>query len=172
MLCCDVVGSTALTVGVDPEDISELIKAVLTAVTAAVAQFDGYVARFTGDGALVPFGYPRAHEDDAERAVRAGLGIVEAVRGVGRDRQIDLSLRVGIATGRVVVGELFGEGAAQERAVVGGTPNLASRLQAIAQPDAVVIAANTRRLLGTLFELNELGRMSSKGSRNPCSPGR
>jgi class 3 adenylate cyclase/predicted ATPase len=167
VLCCDVVGSTALTGRLDPEDMSELIKAVLTAVTAVVAQFDGYVARFTGDGALVYFGYPRAHEDDAERAVRAGLGIVEAVRGVGRDRQIDLSLRVGIATGRVVVGELFGEGAAQERAVVGGTPNLASRLQAIAQPDAVVIAANTRRLLGTLFELNELGPHELKGFAEP-----
>ena len=137
---CDLVGSTALAARLDPEDLSDLIRAFQRAVAAAVARFDGHVAKLMGDGALVYFGYPCAHEDDAERAVRSGLALVEAVGALRRDRGLELEVRAGIATGLVVVGELMGEGEARERGVVGETPNLAARLQALAEPGAVVVA--------------------------------
>jgi predicted ATPase len=127
-----------------------------------VAEFDGFVAKYMGDGVLVYFGYPRAHEDDAERAVRAGLGVVDAV-GRLDVKSVKLQARVGIATGLVIVGDLIGEGSAQEQSVVGETPNLAARLQSLAEPDAVVIAAGTRRLLGDLFEYRDLGAIEVKG---------
>ncbi len=130
-------------------------------VAEAVRRFDGFVAKYMGDGVLVYFGYPRAHEDDAERAVRAGLAVVEAVRGVVAADPLEV--RIGIATGLVVVGDLIGEGASQEQAVVGETANLAARLHALAAPGAVVIAPATRRLLGNLFRLQALGRHAVKG---------
>ncbi len=164
---CDLVGSTALSARLDPEDMGDLIRAFQGVVAAAVARFDGHVAKLMGDGALGYFGYPRAHEDDAERAARAGLGIVEAVEALRRERGIALEVRAGIATGLVVVGEVMGEGEARERGVVGDTPNLAARLQGIAEPNTLVIAEGTRKLLGNLFELQDLGLRDLKGIAGP-----
>jgi class 3 adenylate cyclase len=130
--------------------------------------YDGFVAKFMGDGVLAYFGYPRAHEDDPERAVRAGLDIVVAVGRIKMRSGIKLQVRVGIATGLVVVGDLIGEGASQEQAVVGDTPNLAARLQGIAESNTVVIAESTRRLLGNLFELQDLGPQDLKGIAGPA----
>jgi predicted ATPase len=135
-------------------------------VADVIKSFDGFVSRYMGDGVLVYFGYPQAHEDDAERAVRAGLGLMDAV-GRLDVKSVKLQARVGIATGLVVVGDLIGEGSAQEQSVVGETPNLAARLQALAEPDAVVIAANTRRLVGDLFEYRDLGAVEVKGIAAP-----
>ena len=163
---CDLVGSTALSSRLDPEDLREIIAAYHRAVAEIVAGFDGFVAKYMGDGVLVYFGYPRAHEDDAERAVRAGLGSIDAV-GRLDVKSVKLQARVGIATGLVVVGDLIGEGSAQEQSVVGETPNLAARLQALAEPDAVVIAAGTRRLVGDLFEYRDLGAVEVKGIAAP-----
>jgi class 3 adenylate cyclase len=143
VMFCDLVGSTALSARLDPEDLREIIAAYHRAVAEVVAEFDGFVAKYMGDGVLVYFGYPPAHEDDAERAVRAGLGAIEAV-GRLDVKSVALQARVGIATGLVVVGDLIGEGSAQEQSVVGETPNLAARLQGLAEPDAVLIAAGTR----------------------------
>jgi class 3 adenylate cyclase/predicted ATPase len=163
---CDLVDSTALAAGLDPEDLREVIAAYHRAVANAVRNFDGFVAKYMGDGVLVYFGYPHAHEDDAERAVRAALGVISAV--VRLDvRSVKLQARVGIATGLVIVGDLIGEGSAQEQSVVGETPNLAARLQVLAEPDAVIIAAGTRRLLGDLFEYSELGAVEVKGLAAP-----
>jgi class 3 adenylate cyclase len=167
----DLVGSTALATRFDPEDLRELIGAYHRAVADAVGRFDGFVAKYMGDGVLIYFGYPRAHEDDAERAVRAGLGLIDAVGRLDA-RSTKLQARVGIATGLVVVGDLIGEGSAQEQAVVGETPNLAARLQALADPDAVVIAAGTRRLVGDLFEVRDLGAVEVKGLAHRCRPGK
>jgi class 3 adenylate cyclase len=167
VMFCDLVGSTALSARLDPEDMGDLIRAFQAVVAAAVARFDGHVAKLMGDGTLVYFGYPRAHEDDAERAVRAGLGIVEAVEALRRERGVALEVRAGIATGLVVVGELMGEGEARERGVVGDTPNLAARLQALAEPGSVVVAESTRRLLGGTFDLNALGPQALKGFAAP-----
>jgi class 3 adenylate cyclase/predicted ATPase len=168
VMFCDLVGSTGLSARLDPEDLREVIAAYHRAVTDVVRSFDGFVAKYMGDGVLVYFGYPRAHEDDAERAVRAGLGLAEAVGrldvGVAK-----LQARVGIATGLVVVGDLIGEGSAQEQSVVGETPNLAARLQALAQPEAIVIAASTRRLVGDLFEYRALGTVDVRGIAAPVS---
>jgi class 3 adenylate cyclase len=166
VMFCDLVGSTALSARLDPEDLREVIAAYHRAVAEIVAGFDGFVAKYMGDGVLVYFGYPRAHEDDAERAVRAGLGVVDAV-GRLAVKSIELQSRVGIATGLVVVGDLIGAGSAQEQSVVGETPNLAARLQALAEPDAVVIAAGTRRLVGDLFEYRDLGAVELKGIAGP-----
>jgi class 3 adenylate cyclase/predicted ATPase len=166
VLFCDLVGSTALSARLDPEDLREVIAAYHRAVADVVRSFDGFVAKYMGDGVLVYFGYPRAHEDDAERAVRAGLGIIEAVCRLDV-KSVKLQARVGIATGLVVVGDLIGEGSAQEQSVVGETPNLAARLQALAAPNAVVIAAGTRRLVGALFECRDLGAVEVKGIADP-----
>jgi class 3 adenylate cyclase len=166
VMFCDLVGSTALSVSLDPEDLRQVIGAYHDAVGNTVAGFDGFVAKYMGDGVLVYFGYPRAHEDDAERAVRAGLGLIDAI-GRLEVGSATLQARIGIATGPVVVGDLIGEGPAQEHAVVGETPNLAARLQALAAPDAVVIAAGTRRLLGDLFECRDLGAVEVKGIAAP-----
>ena len=150
VMFCDLVGSTALSTRHDPEDLRELIGDYHRAVAETVGRFDGFVAKYMGDGVLIYFGYPQAHEDDAERAVRAGLAVIEAV---GRlPAREDLRVRIGIATGLAVVGDLIGEGAAQERGVVGETPNLAARLQALAAPNTLVIAEATRRQIGALFE--------------------
>ena len=161
MLFSDLVGSTALSTRLDPEDLRKLIAAYQKCVTETVRGFGGFVAKYMGDGVLVYFGYPEAHEDDAERSVRSGLALVSEVAKLKTDTP--LQTRVGIATGLVVVGDLVGSGEAQERGIVGETPNLAARLQALAEPDMVVIADATRRLLGNLFELQDLGRRELKG---------
>jgi class 3 adenylate cyclase len=166
VMFCDLVGSTPLSARLDPEDLREVISAYHRAVAEVVAGFDGFVAKYMGDGVLVYFGYPLAHEDDAERAVRAGLGLIEAV-GRLDIKSVKLQARVGIATGLVVVGDRIGEGSAQEQSVVGETPNLAARLQSMAEPDAVVIAAGTRRLVGDLFEYRDLGAVEVKGIAGP-----
>jgi class 3 adenylate cyclase len=166
VMFCDLVGSTELSARLDPEDLREVIAAYHRAVAETVAGFDGFVAKYMGDGVLIYFGYPQAHEDDAERAVRAGLGLIDAVRRLDV-KSVKLQARVGIATGLVVVGDLIGEGSAQEQSVVGETPNLAARLQALAAPDAVVIAAGTRRLVGDLFEYHDLGVVDVKGLAAP-----
>jgi class 3 adenylate cyclase len=157
----DLVGSTALSARMDPEDLREVISSYQKCVAQTVERFGGFVAKYMGDGVLVYFGYPQAHEDDAERAVRAGLELVQAVGGL--KSSVRLQTRVGIATGLVVVGDLIGTGSAQEQTVVGETPNLAARLQGIVEPNTVVIAESTRRLLGNLFELKELGAQDLKG---------
>jgi class 3 adenylate cyclase len=162
VMFCDLVGSTALSARLDPEDLREVIGAYHRAVTDVVRSLDGYVAKYMGDGVLVYFGYPRVHENDAEYAVQAGLGVIDAVGRVDV-KSVKLQARVGIATGLVVVGDLIGEGPAQEQSVVGETPNLAARLQALAEPDAVVVAAGTRRLVGDLFEYRDLGAVEVKG---------
>ena len=161
----DLVGSTALSARMDPEDLREIISAYQKVVTDTVGRFGGFVAKFMGDGVLVYFGYPQAHEDDAERAVRAGLELVAAVSDL--KTRAPLQTRVGIATGLVVVGDLIGSGASQEQAIVGETPNLAARLQGIAGPNSVVIAEPTRKLLGNLFELEDLGAQDLKGIAGP-----
>ncbi len=168
VMFCDLVGSTELSSRLDPDDLREVIAAYHRAVAEIVAGFDGFVAKYMGDGVLVYFGYPRAHEDDAERAVRAGLGVIDAV-GRLDVKSVKLQARVGIATGLVVVGDLIGEGSAQEQSVVGETPNLAARLQALAEPGAVVIAAGTRQLVGNLFEYRDLGAVEVKGVAAPVS---
>jgi class 3 adenylate cyclase len=165
VLFCDLVGSTALASRLDPEDLREIIGAYHRCVAETVAGFDGFVARYMGDGVLLYFGYPQAHEDDAEQAVRAGLALVDAV---GRLQAPEpLRVRVGIGTGEVVVGDLITSGEGQERGVVGETPNLAARLQALAEPGTVVIGPQTRRLLGDLFECRDLGAIEVKGFPEP-----
>ena len=161
----DLVGSTALSARMDPEDLREVISAYQKCVAETVQRLGGFVAKYMGDGVLVYFGYPQAHEDDAERAVRAGLELVAAVSSL--KTHAALQTRVGIATGLVVVGDLIGLGASQEQAIVGETPNLVARLQGIAEPDSVVVAESTRRLLGSLFELEDLGARDLKGIAEP-----
>src|SRR5262245_23272928 len=162
----DLVGSTALSARMDPEDLREVISAYQKCVAETVQRFDGFVARYMGDGALVYFGYPRAHEDDAERAIRAGLELIKAVTEL--KSRASLQVRVGIATGLVVVGDLIGSGEARERGIVGETPNLAARLQGIAEPNMVVFCDSTRRLVGNLFELEDLGPRDLKGLARPA----
>src|ERR1700735_1036624 len=161
----DLVGSTALSARMDPEDLREVISAYQKSVAETVQRFGGFVAKYMGDGVLIYFGYPQAHEDDAELAVRAGLELVAAVTAL--KSPVPLQTRVGVATGTVVVGDLIGSGEAQEHAIVGETPNLAARLQGIAEPNMVVIAGGTRRLLGNLFELEDLGAKDLKGIAGP-----
>jgi class 3 adenylate cyclase/predicted ATPase len=161
----DLVGSTALSARMDPEDFREVISAYQNSVAATVGRFGGFVAKYMGDGVLIYFGYPHAHEDDAERAVRAGLQLVTAIGDL--KTHAALQTRVGIATGLVVVGDLIGSGASQEQAIVGDTPNLAARLQGVAEPNSLVIAESTRKLVGSLFELAGLGPQHLKGISGP-----
>jgi class 3 adenylate cyclase len=140
----DLVGSTALSARMDPEDLREVISAYQTCVADTVDRFGGFVAKYMGDGVLIYFGYPAAHEDDAERAVRAGLALIDAIATLPAPEPVQV--RIGAATGLVVVGDLVGSGEAQERGIVGETPNLAARLQGVAEPNTVVIAEATRRL--------------------------
>jgi class 3 adenylate cyclase len=168
VMFCDLAGSTALSSRLDPEDLREVLGAYHAAVAEVVAGFDGYVAKYMGDGVLVYFGYPRAHEDDAERAVRAGLALAERIDQL-RSGAGALASRIGIATGLVVVGDLIGAGDAQERGVVGETPNLAARLQEMAPANGVIIAESTRRLLGDLFEYRDLGTTEVKGLDAPVA---
>lgn len=159
----DLVGSTALSGELDPEDLRQLMTSYQNTVAGIVSRFEGYIANFMGDGVLCYFGWPKAHEDAAERAVRAGLEIVRAVGAIPIMDERMLSARIGVATGLVVVGDLIGEDAAQQQAVVGETPNLAARLQAVAEPGQVVLSEATRRLLGTAFEFVDLGTQVLKG---------
>jgi class 3 adenylate cyclase len=168
VMFCDLAGSTALSSRLDPEDMRELLGTYHAAVAEVVAGFEGYVAKYMGDGVLVYFGYPRAHEDDAEQAVRAGLALVERI-GQLQTGSGALASRIGIATGLVVVGDLVGAGEAQERGVVGETPNLAARLQGMAPANGVIIAEATRRLVGNLFEYRDLGITEIKGLEAPVA---
>jgi len=148
VMFCDLVESTALSTGMDPEDLRDVIASFQNRCSAAIRRYDGFVAKYMGDGILVYFGYPRAHEDEAERSVRAGLDIVDAMAklnaAVPRPPGVELAVRIGIATGPVIVGDQIGEGTASETAVVGETPNLAARLQALAQPNQIIVSAATR----------------------------
>ena len=162
VMFCDLVGSTPLSARLDPEDLRGIIGGYHRCVTEVVEGFGGFVARYMGDGILIYFGYPQAHEDDAERATRCGLALVDRVPQL--DQAEELHARVGIATGLVVVG-----GEVVEHDVAGDTPNLAARLQALAEPDTVVIAASTRRLTGELFEYRDLGEIELKGIAGPVS---
>jgi class 3 adenylate cyclase/predicted ATPase len=161
----DLVGSTALSTRLDPEDLREVITCYQTCVAGTVRRFGGFVGRYLGDGVLIYFGYPAAHEDDAERAVRAGLALIDAIAALPAPEP--LQVRIGAATGIVVVGDLVRSDEAQEHDIVGETPNLAARLQGIAEPNTVVIAEATRRLLGNLFELRDLGLQELKGITGP-----
>jgi class 3 adenylate cyclase/tetratricopeptide (TPR) repeat protein len=164
---CDLVGSTELTARSDPEDARELIAAYRACLVEVLKRFDGFIAQYLGDGVLIYFGYPQAHEDDPERAVRTGLDAVKAVRALKLGTNVGLNARVGIATGLVVVGEQMGARKSEERAAVGQTPNLAARLQALAQPGEVLVDASTRRLVGGHFECEPLGSLTLKGIDAP-----
>src|SRR6202171_448989 len=157
VMFCDLVGSTALSARLDPEDMRELIGDYQRRCAEVITKAGGFVAKYMGDGVLAYFGYPHAHEDDAERAILAGLELVGAVNSLAS------RCRIGIATGLVVVGDLIGAGEARERGIVGETPNLAARLQAVAEPDQVVIADSTRRLIGDFFDLERLEPRELKG---------
>jgi class 3 adenylate cyclase/pimeloyl-ACP methyl ester carboxylesterase len=163
VLFCDLVGSTELAAQLDPEDLRNVMRAYHAACTDVLGRFEGHVAKFLGDGVLAYFGWPQAHEDDAERAVRAGLALVQVLAQLEPHPDVRLQARVGIATGLAVVGDLIGEGASREEAVVGDVPNLAARLQALAEPGTVVIAPATRRLVGGLFDLTDLGTHQLRG---------
>jgi class 3 adenylate cyclase/tetratricopeptide (TPR) repeat protein len=171
VMFCDLVGSTALSTTMDPEDLRDVIASYQSRCSAAIRHYDGFVAKYMGDGILVYFGYPRAHEDEAERSVRAGLDIVEAMAelnaAVLRPPGVELAVRIGIATGPVIVGDQIGEGTASETLVVGETPNLAARLQALAQPNQIVVSAATRAMLGCHFDLENMGAYELKGFTDP-----
>ena len=173
VMFCDLVGSTELSQKLDPEDLREINRAYQDACKAAIERYQGYIARYMGDGVLAYFGYPQAHEDDAERAIHAGLRVVESVVDlnptVGNKHGVDLSARVGIASGSVVVGDLIGEGVSQESAVVGETPNLAARLQTLAARNAVVIGSGTRELAAERFVYDDLGTHTLRGIAEPVS---
>jgi class 3 adenylate cyclase len=164
VMFCDLVGSTALSEKLDPEELRSLLHAYRTVCGEVIARYDGFVARYVGDGILTYFGWPTAHEDDAERAVRTALEIVHTVKRASTTEE--LSVRIGIATGPVVVGEQAGTGE-QSKLAVGSTPNLAARLQGIAVADQIVVAASTRRLVGNVFELTDLGEHDLKGIAEP-----
>src|SRR5262249_5772581 len=166
---CDLVGSTALSARLDPEDMNAVMDAYHAACARIMLTYDGFIGEFRGDGILAYFGYPRAHEDDAERTVRAGLDIIATVARLETRAAEPLAVRIGIATGLVVVGDLSGKGALRKHALVGETPNLAARLQALAEPGTVVVDASTRRLLGDLFRLRDLGRHEVKGIAAPVA---
>jgi class 3 adenylate cyclase len=165
VMFCDLVGSTAMSARMDPEDLREVISAYQKCVAETVGRYGGFVAKYMGDGVLIYFGYPEAHEHDAERAVRAGLEVIAGVTAL--KSAVPLQTRIGLATGMVVVGDLIGSGEAQERGIVGETPNLAARLQGVAEPNTVVLAEGTRNLLGNLFELHDLGPKDLKGIAGP-----
>jgi class 3 adenylate cyclase len=171
VMFCDLVGSTELSTRLDPEDLQDLISAYQAACRNVIAEYDGFIAKYMGDGILVYFGYPKAHGDDPERAVRAGLGIVTAMFELGRlhagANKSDLAVRVGINTGLVVVGDLIGQGASQEASVIGETPNVAARLQALAQPNQVVIGPLTHQLVAEAFACVDFGEHSLKGINEP-----
>jgi class 3 adenylate cyclase/tetratricopeptide (TPR) repeat protein len=165
VMFADLVGSTALAARMDPEDLREVVAAYHKCAAGIVRRFGGFVSQYLGDGMLAYFGYPQAHEDDAERAVRASVELVAAVAAL--KTRVPLQTRVGIATGLVVVGDVIDAGGSQERGIIGETPNLAARLQGIAEPNMVVVAESTRKLLGNLFELKDQGTRELKGIATP-----
>ena len=169
VLFVDLVGSTALTTQRDPEEMRQIVRRYQNAVAGEVARFDGYVAKFMGDGVLAYFGWPKAHEDEAERAVRAAMAAVAAVAELRTGDGETLAARAGIATGLVVVGGLIGQGAAQEAAVIGATPNIAARLQDLAKPGQVIIADSTQKFVQSSFDLVPLGRQPLKGLEHPVA---
>ena len=166
VMFCDLVDSTPLASRLDPEDLREVLAAYHAVVAEVVVKFGGYIAKYMGDGVLAYFGYPQAHEHDAEQAVRAGLALIDRVSRLESGTTV-LASRVGIATGLVVVGDLIGSGEAQERGVVGETPNLAARLQQMAPANAVLVVESTRRLVGDLFDYRDLGAVALKGLAEP-----
>lgn len=170
---CDLVGFTAFSTILDPEDLRELIRAYQDECTNAIERYDGIITKFMGDGVMAYFGFPQAHENDAERAVRAGLDVTNAVRkldaDLGTKHGVNLAVRVGIATGPVVVGDLIGKAASEEMAVIGQTPNLASRLESIAEPNSVVIAPGTQYLIHGLFDTENMGKYELKGFPEPVT---
>ncbi|MGH8065050.1 MAG: adenylate/guanylate cyclase domain-containing protein, partial [Candidatus Entotheonellia bacterium] len=172
VLFCDVINATALSVGLDLEAYREVIRAYHAVCAEVIERFDGHVAQYLGDGLLVYFGYPRAHEDDAQRAVRVGLGIVDALKPLQtrlqQEQGVNLGVRVGIHTGLVVVGDM-GEGARHERLAFGEAPNLAARLQGLAQPNTVLISATTARLVQGWYVCEALGDQTLKGFPRPIS---
>ena len=163
VLFCDLVGSTALSARLDPEDFSAIIAGYRRCISETVAGLDGFVARHHGDGAVVFFGYPHAHEDDAERAVQASLALVQAIAALPTNEK--LSARVGVATGVALVGDMSDSAISEEHGILGDTPNLAARLQSLAQPGAVVISDRTKTIAGSQFEYLDLGKVEIKGSR-------
>jgi predicted ATPase/class 3 adenylate cyclase len=163
VMFCDLAGSTALSTKLDPEDMNDLITAYQRVVTPIVQRFDGYVAKYMGDGILVYFGYPQAREKDAQRAILASLAVIEEIQSFRFKETLEISVRIGIATGTVVVGESIGEGDARERTVAGETPNLAARLQALAEPNGIVISEVTKDLADNAFEIQSLGLQQLKG---------
>ncbi len=167
VLFSDLVGSTAMANAVDPEDMSELIRRYQEACAEAIGRFDGFIAKFMGDGVLAYFGYPQAQEDATERSVYAGLALIDNVLQLPGPDGRPLSTRVGIATGVVVIGDIIGKGAAREHSIVGETPNLAARLQALAEPNSVLVSQGTHHLLGRQFDYENLGEHALKGFRNP-----
>src|SRR5262249_12082041 len=167
VLLCDLVGSTALSARLDPEDLRRILHEFQRSCCDVIRRYEGPIARFMGDGVLAYFGFPRAHEDDAERAVKAALDMVESVTGLAVPIPEKLEVRIGIASGLVVVGDLIGEGPAREFALVGDAPNLAARLQALAEPNQILVAPRTRHLLGRLFEFADLGQQNIKGFERP-----
>ena len=171
ILFCDLVGSTELSTRLDPEDMRDVLRAYQDACSRVISRYDGYVAKFMGDGIYAYFGYPRAHEDDAERAIHAAVDLVAAVKQLD-NKKTDLAVRVGIATGPVVVGDLLGQGAAQEAAVTGETPNLAGRLQSLAATNTIVISDATYRLAGGCSNASTSASTLSKALPTRCRPGR
>ena len=167
VMFCDLVGSTAMSEALDPEDLRAVIGAYQDACAGVIARYEGFIARYMGDGLLVYFGYPVAHEDDAERAVRVGLDVLAAVPELKVQTGLDLQIRIGVATGLVVAGDIIGEGASEERAVLGETPNLAARLQSLAEPNTIVISAETRQLTTEVFTYEDLGGHDLKGFSEP-----
>jgi class 3 adenylate cyclase/predicted ATPase len=169
VLFCDIVGSTSLARSLDPEDLNEITRRYYDCCNDAIRQFDGLVANYIGDGVMALFGYPRAHEDDAERAIHAALTIVRMVRAANSESEARVQVRVGIATGLVVVGEDGTQPLTKEKTVVGETPNLAAHLQSAAEPDHVLISDATRRLIGDVFELEELKLDRLKSAKEPVT---
>ncbi|MCP4781755.1 MAG: adenylate/guanylate cyclase domain-containing protein [Hyphomicrobium sp.] len=169
VMFCDLVGSTELSTRLDPEDLREIIRRFQETCAEIVARFNGYIAQYLGDGILVYFGYPRAHENDAERATLTGLGIIEALAGFEPKNAKDIkpTVRIGIATGLVVVGEIIGEGSAKEMTGIGETPNIAARLQAQAKPNTMVISSATHKLIEAEFRCEDLGGLQLKGVAEP-----
>ena len=167
VMFCDLVGSSALAARLDPEDLRTVIRVYHACIADIITADGGVIARYMGDGALAYFGFPQAHEDDAEQAIRSGLRLVDAVANLKTDVGTGLQVRVGIATGMVVIGDLTGEGAAKEQAVIGETPNLAARLQALAMPGTVLICDKTRRLTEGHFEYRNVGPAMLKGWAQP-----
>jgi class 3 adenylate cyclase len=166
VMFCDLIGSTALSSRLDAEDLREVIRSYQACVASTIQQFNGFIARYVGDGVLIYFGWPQAHETDAERAVRAGLAVAAAVSATQVAGQT-LQVRIGIATGLVVIGEPIGSGDSRQQTAVGETPNVAARLQSLAGPNQVVIDAATHRQIGGLFTCQELGTVELKGLPEP-----